>query len=832
MPSSVMPSAPVWGRPKTPCDPSARFFISLCGSTSHFSVRLSAHYLHYMGIMQVAMAVGSDTGNNTTRDVASYQLRLDSPDAADNAPTGSCQLEPPPSPRPSGTPGARRRDVLLTWLRENGGALFNEGTKQYVALRGRVTDLTPGDALLEYILTEAIGISSAHREAKDAVHFLRAWVLENAISVTRAALSFTVDDRIYLPSLKGLLRVTPSAVSIVPSIYNEDHVWVSHPNERPFEVDPDSVSDHCREGLLAIEETIMKSQSVRTPSMAWFTTINGLLAPFLRQRFGAKFITVHVGPSQSGKTTAAQLLLDALNLGAVTGDATSAGLHAQDTGLQVLDNLETGDWRPELVQFALHSATGASRLRSSRNGRALHHQNGALLFITSIEGVPRVELRSRCATIEFRKPAVYLSRGDATRAVVTSRRIIHAAIVGVLQRFLRQRPTPTHTRALANFGEHYAAVRDLLFCIGEMLGRPDRWASEIAAEWDTELSASESEERTNDELEELVIGATRRLPDSIPYSLTGTPGRLFVTSATQLAALMGGNQGAAALSRRLRGSEFKEIRVLTGQDVNDLPDLRRTSTSRRLGIFVPGQGTVMTAAPPFLRQVDVSAHPYLPPECQCHFIWNYGSPGTDPALLTALKQPLDQVNLGPRFLMVLDELTMLLRRLAPSHWANTVFCVMPNAGGKPTQLERVMQETGLGRTIPLLRFSERMAPRAKAIPPDELASCIYTADVAGPISAEHTIVIVDDVLSTGAHFAAAASVLHRSYPSASIVGLFIFCNSRRPPNADGASDRSLPIPSAASAVALDDAPHGSLDPAFNASSYRLPGMAARGIPHR
>jgi predicted amidophosphoribosyltransferase len=68
-------------------------------------------------------------------------------------------------------------------------------------------------------------------------------------------------------------------------------------------------------------------------------------------------------------------------------------------------------------------------------------------------------------------------------------------------------------------------------------------------------------------------------------------------------------------------------------------------------------------------------------------------------------------------------------------------------------------------TEPAHRSTQRLSP-------DELAS-LYSIDESLTAPAPATIVIVDDVLTTGSHFKAAKNLLASRFPDARIIGLFI-----------------------------------------------------------
>lgn len=686
-------------------------------------------------------------------------------------PEGSDSLEGQRKPRKSSN--IDRRDRVLAWIRERRGVLFNHGRKQCAFIEGKgVTDFSRSCPYTEYIVTNALGMSTALTEARDAVNFVRAWILEHAPTVTPAMFAIALPGRIYVPVRTGLLRISAEGVRQVRNIENEDRVWVTHPRDRPMAVDPGTYKGLCSEGLLAIEDRIVRRMSVKEPAMAWFLAINGIWAPFLRQLFGARFITLHTGPSQAGKTTAAQLLLDALDLGSVIGDSSTAGLHAHEIGLLVLDNLETENWTTDLVQFALHAATGARRIRASRFGPPTESSFDQIVFVTSIEGAPRVELRERLAVVEFQKSTQCLSRHEASSSVVAARECIHAAIVGTLELYLARAPHPRSGAALKNFVDHYAAICALMRCVGQLLGRPSQWAEHILEEWDCSLVALERVERRSDELEAEILNATRRLPEFQPFTFQGTPGRLFICSATELSRAMGA-KNPSALARRLHGAHFADLRILTEREANDVPALKRTAHGRKMGLFVPRPHAPLLAQP-MLLSVDPAQHPHLESSDRCHYLFDYNTRDDNPGLLNTLKLSAS-ADLSDQQFHLVQELVVALRCLAPHYWTGALVVPVPNSAGSPTQVLRVMEAVGVGTVVPILNWKFPMTPRAKNISPEDLAQHITIE--ASLERAPERVVIVDDVLSTGLHFRAASIRLKESFPHIQIQGLFMYRNS-------------------------------------------------------
>jgi hypothetical protein len=108
---------------------------------------------------------------------------------------------------------------------------------------------------------------------------------------------------------------------------NPDQVWVEHPMSDPPHYPPVSMDyQHFQSTLDEFERLMVQTQSCRTEAMRWLVAMHEGLFPYIRDAFPARFILVHIGPSQSGKTSGAQRFTLLQGLGPVTGDFSVAAL--------------------------------------------------------------------------------------------------------------------------------------------------------------------------------------------------------------------------------------------------------------------------------------------------------------------------------------------------------------------------------------------------------------------------------------------------------------------------------------------------------------------------
>ena len=124
-----------------------------------------------------------------------------------------------------------------------------------------------------------------------------------------------------------------------------------------------------------------------------------------------------------------------------------------------------------------------------------------------------------------------------------------------------------------------------------------------------------------------------------------------------------------------------------------------------------------------------------------------------------------------------------LRTLAPKDLDRLTFVPIPpsKAKGDPLYDDRLTRMLGAIRPKPPLDVRELIvqmvstdAVRAREVrPAPEEIQALYRIDETLMEPAPDTIAVVDDILTTGAHFRAAKSVLSTHFPETSIIGLFI-----------------------------------------------------------
>ena len=129
------------------------------------------------------------------------------------------------------------------------------------------------------------------------------------------------------------------------------------------------------------------------------------------------------------------------------------------------------------------------------------------------------------------------------------------------------------------------------------------------------------------------------------------------------------------------------------------------------------------------------------------------------------------------------------RALAPKDLDRLTFVPVPpsKAKGDPLYDDRLTRMLGAIRPSPPLDIREVIVQTASTDPvhvrdvrpaPEEIQA-LYRIDetLTGPL--REIIAVVDDILTTGAHFRAAKAVLSARFPEAAIIGLFI---ARRAPD--------------------------------------------------
>ena len=133
--------------------------------------------------------------------------------------------------------------------------------------------------------------------------------------------------------------------------------------------------------------------------------------------------------------------------------------------------------------------------------------------------------------------------------------------------------------------------------------------------------------------------------------------------------------------------------------------------------------------------------------------------------------------------------TAFRRALNPEALDHLTFVPIPpsKARGDPLYDDRLTRMLGAIRSEPPLDIREIIVQResTEAVhardvrPAPEQIEALYRIDERLTEPVLNAIAIVDDILTTGAHFRAAASILSARFPGAAIVGLFI---ARRVPD--------------------------------------------------
>jgi hypothetical protein len=377
---------------------------------------------------------------------------------------------------------------------------------------------------------------------------------------------------------------------------NCDGFWVEHPYDNPFGLS--AAEPHI--GLGHFERLLVNTQACEEPEMRWLVAMHEGLFPFVRDLCPARFLLVHTGGSQTGKTTGAQRFTELHGLGSVKGDFSVAALgNTGDIGLLVMDNKEQRDLSQDYINSLLFLSTGGERGRSYKDGRMRPTDSGRPVgVITSIEGLGvKPELRKRCIEVRYVGTGG-LKRGEIEREIRQYRNSINTAIAEVLQYFflIASENTPN---PILEFAEHFNVLCNLLRAYGFVAGKPAEWAEEIIEMW-SQILAREGEGE-GDILEYAIDWLLRRWPSNdrdfrvISGLYGGKSGKFYVTECGPLLARLLASDSPGknsvpptpeGLSRRLRGMTSLKFKVLNEKTAPQIPFLKRTTNRRPIGFFV------------------------------------------------------------------------------------------------------------------------------------------------------------------------------------------------------------------------------------------------------
>jgi hypothetical protein len=196
-------------------------------------------------------------------------------------------------------------------------------------------------------------------------------------------------------------------------------------------------------------------------------------------------------------------------------------------------------------------------------------------------------------------------------------------------------------------------------------------------------------------------------------------------------------------------------------------------------------------------------HSYLTPEDTCYFLGEYSarkgfafSP-TNNLVINFKKPPTVRGTAQwPHKERAIAETATAFRNALPAEALNQLtFVPIPPSKTKTDPLydDRMVQMLRAIRPTPPLDIRELIVQTASTAAAHEQADrprpeqlvTRYHIDAALLVSTPTLIALVDDVLTTGAHFKAGQTVLQTAFPGARVVGLFI---ARRVPEASDVED--------------------------------------------
>ncbi len=494
---------------------------------------------------------------------------------------------------------------LIAHIKRSGGQfLRDEAGALHVIVSGRRVplDYDRKNSGMAELMLAACNVSTLSGAAQAAIQRLRATANKEAGGIHLRHFSALSEDRerLYIPVHGGkLLCITAQRVRCVANGEDEDSFWVEHPYGEPMKYTPGGP----RAGLALFERLLAETQACRVPALRWLVGMDEGFFPYVRDACRARFLLVHIGGTQQGKTSGVQRFTLLHGLGEVKGDYTVAAFADMgDIGLLAMDNKEQANFTQRLIDFCLFLSTGAERGRSSAEGKVRVNKSRPVGVLTTIEGVWKAELQARCIEVQYKVAGEKIGRDLIEDEILRRRHEILSAMVPVLQCWLkRSQEHHSWPNPIPDFGGHFAALCGLLDAYGEIAGKPPEWSTALIASWTRELHAREAPE---DELEfpllRILEDVARGVPegnsiDTIEDStFQGKRGVLYVTETAEVLELLRKRasrdialpRNAAGLSRRLRSAKFRTLRFLDEESAEQFPILKRTAHKRPIGFFV------------------------------------------------------------------------------------------------------------------------------------------------------------------------------------------------------------------------------------------------------
>ncbi len=407
-------------------------------------------------------------------------------------------------------------------------------------------------------------------------------------------------ERLYIPVQGGkLLCITAQRVRYVANGENEDSFWVEHPYGEAMKY----TSGDLRAGLAQFERLLVETQACPVPALRWLVGMGEGFFPYVRNACRARFLLVHLGGTQQGKTSGVQRFTLLHGLGEVKGDYTVAALaNMGDIGLLTMDNKEQANFTQPLIDFCLFLSTGAERGRSSAEGDVRVNRSRPVGVLTTIEGVWKAELQARCIEVQYKVAGEKIGRDSIEDEILRRRHEILSAMVPVLQCWLKRRqehhswPNP-----IPDFEGHFSALCDLVGAYEEIAGKPQGWSQNLVASWNRELHEREAEDELEWPLQRVLedvacglLGENNKIRAERGIQYNGKRGVLYVTEMAEILDLLQKRvsrdislpKNPSGLSRRLRSAKFRTLRFLDEETAPELPMLKRTGNKRPTGFFV------------------------------------------------------------------------------------------------------------------------------------------------------------------------------------------------------------------------------------------------------
>lgn len=696
---------------------------------------------------------------------------------------------------------------MLEFIRKAGGQYVRRDIGLGIAFPGEIVSLNlrSDNIPLAGLLLQACGITITTQLGKAIIVRLMVHAEKVAAMLQYYSLSAASLATIHLPTKAGrLLAIRAEGLSLVDNGRNSEGHWVEHPFNDGLGISdiselPDAQA--IQSSLDLFESLVVHSQACTEPAMSWLVALNGCVVPFVRGWLTARFILVHTGASQSGKTTGARRLIRFHGLRDVHGDVSVAALsNGPDTGFAALDNREQCDIDRPLQNYLLYLATGAVRARSDVDGNVKVQSARPITHITTIEGINVDELRRRCIEVEY---AICSSRFDSEgidAAISQHRTAIVAAFAFVLQRLLQVRLASVGDRdavpeMASGFGAHYQLLCDVLRSYGAIRKRPESWAESIVAQWFDVLSRKEEAESA---LEQLIVQVAQRgdLGPSSEMDLNGCRGRLYCTDAGSLLSCLRTvtddplalPKSPTGLGRRVRGDRFAFLKFVDPEVAPQRQELRRSGHRRPIGLFLPEdsanvppthESTAWPSKPTSFRELDrrlLSQHSLLASGDEVRFLWEYSPGDRSPAerFINAFKSRVNPSAPNSAKQMAIEFGARAVAAALPVELRGWAFVPMPSSGG--------VVDDRLGRMLRLV--VPRLDVREGLLQLEPNASCLKGVSVAERLNnlgigegllgtPPPGIVLVDDVISSGCHVRAARMLLQRHLPAVPVVSLVL-----------------------------------------------------------